>query len=269
MLALLSDIHFCDTTAQIGNVATPAFATVLHEIYLRAERVARGLDRPLRLDLVFLGDIFDLLRTERWFEDASGAPVLLAERPWATAAALQSGPITPAVAARARTILDEAIAANTESLATLRGERRPPPEGVIVRRIYIPGNHDRLYLHDEVLRARILGALGAVDGAGLSAEGIYLHRLQMPEYGLLARHGHEWDFWNFPRYRSRARPRSRLQRHHPHHRRGFPAPGALSGLVGALRRAGSFRPLDGAQAHPCGDGDPRRPARRRGCRWTG
>jgi UDP-2,3-diacylglucosamine pyrophosphatase LpxH len=28
----------------------------------------------------------------------------------------------------------------------------------------------------------------------------------MPEYGLLARHGHEWDFWNFPRYRARAVP---------------------------------------------------------------
>ncbi len=206
MLALMSDIHFCDGTAQIGNVATPAFTTVLHEIYARARRLVRLQGKPVHLDIVLLGDIFDQLRTERWFEDASGAPVLLAERPWATAAALQSGPITPAVAARARAILDEAIAASTESLATLRGERRPPPEGVIVRRIYIPGNHDRLYLHDEVLRARILGALGAVDGAGLSAEGIYLHRLQMPEYGLLARHGHEWDFWNFPGYRARTRP---------------------------------------------------------------
>jgi hypothetical protein len=132
--------------------------------------------------------------------------VPLEERPWGTTAALEAGPIAPAVAARARGILDEAIAANTESLATLRGEKRLPPEGVIVRRIYIPGNHDRLYLHDDGIRARILGALGAVDGTGLAAEGIYLHRLQMPEYGLLARHGHEWDFWNFPGYRACAKP---------------------------------------------------------------
>lgn len=206
MIALLSDIHFCDASAQIGNVAAPAFETVLHEIYIRARRIARGRDRPVRLDIVLLGDIFDLLRTERWLEDASGAPVPLAERPWATAAALGEGPISPLVAARARGILEDAIAANSDSLATLRGERRLPPEGVQVRRIYIPGNHDRLYLHDAALRARVLGALGAVDGAGLSAEGIFLHRLQMPEYGLLARHGHEWDFWNFPNFRALARP---------------------------------------------------------------
>ncbi len=75
-----------------------------------------------------------------------------------------------------------------------------------VRRVYIPGNHDRLYLHDAALRERVLAALGAVDGTGLSAEGIFLHRLQMPEYALLARHGHEWDFWNFPSYRPHTVP---------------------------------------------------------------
>jgi hypothetical protein len=72
---------------------------------------------------------------------------------------------------------------------------------VEVRRIYIPGNHDRLFLHDDVLRARMLGALGAVDGRGLEHEGIFLHHLEMPEYALIARHGHEWDCWNFPGYR--------------------------------------------------------------------
>ena len=206
MLALMSDIHFSDATAQIGNVATPAFSTVLHEIYGRAGRLVRLQKKPVHLDIVLLGDIFDQLRTERWFEDASGAPVPLSHRPWATAAALQEGPISPEVAMRARAIIDEAILACKDSLETLRGERRLPPEGVEVRRIYIPGNHDRLYLHDAGLRERILGALGAVDGTGLSGEGIFLHRLQMPEYGLLARHGHEWDFWNFPRYRARAIP---------------------------------------------------------------
>jgi UDP-2,3-diacylglucosamine pyrophosphatase LpxH len=206
MLALLSDIHFCDATAQIGNVATPAFDTVLHEIYARAKRLVRLQKKPVHLDIVLLGDIFDLLRTERWFEDASGAPVPLSSRPWATPAALEKGPISPEVAARARAILDEAIADNKDSLATLRGERHPAPGGVEVRRVYIPGNHDRLYLHDAALRERMLTALGAVDGAGLSAQGIFLHRLQMPEYSLLARHGHEWDFWNFPSYRPRTVP---------------------------------------------------------------
>ncbi len=75
-----------------------------------------------------------------------------------------------------------------------------------MRRLYIPGNHDRLYLHDAELRAGILGGLGAVDGEGLGSEGVFLHRLEMPEYGTLARHGHEWDVWNFPGYHPDALP---------------------------------------------------------------
>ena len=49
MIALLSDIHFCDASAQIGNVATPAFETVLHEITTRARRIAQelGIDPTL------------------------------------------------------------------------------------------------------------------------------------------------------------------------------------------------------------------------------
>jgi hypothetical protein len=40
-------------------------------------------------------------------------------------------------------------------------------------------------------------ALRAEDERTLSAEGIYPHRLELPAYALLARHGHEWDAWNF------------------------------------------------------------------------
>jgi UDP-2,3-diacylglucosamine pyrophosphatase LpxH len=200
MLALISDLHFCDGTATAGNVAPEVFALALREIHEIAARVARVRDRPTHVDLVLLGDIFDLLRTERWFEDASGAAVPLAERPWGSADAVRTGGITPAVAARARGILAEALARNEDALAILRGERFPPPPGVEVRRIYVPGNHDRLYLHDEGLRAGILGGLGAEPGDALGSEGIFRHRLEMPAYGVVARHGHEWDVWNFPSF---------------------------------------------------------------------
>ena len=42
----------------------------------------------LDLDLVFLGDVFDLLRTERWFVSPSGQPVPVEERPWGSAEVL-------------------------------------------------------------------------------------------------------------------------------------------------------------------------------------
>ena len=201
MLALISDLHFCDGTATAGNVAPEVFALALREIYEIASHVARARDRPTRVDLVFLGDIFDLLRTERWFVDREGGSVPLSERPWGSADAVSGQGVTPAVAARARGILAEILERNAAALATLRGEREAPPPGVEVRRLYVPGNHDRLYLHDAGLRAGILGGLGAVDGEGLGSEGVFLHRLEMPEYGLVARHGHEWDVWNFPGYR--------------------------------------------------------------------
>jgi UDP-2,3-diacylglucosamine pyrophosphatase LpxH len=200
MLALISDIHLSDGTAAEGNVAPEVFALALHEIYEVAAEVARARDLPTHVDLVLLGDIIDLLRTERWIEDAHGAPVPLSERPWGSARAASDGTLSPAVARRARDILAEILTVNAESLATIRGERFPPPPGVTVRRIYIPGNHDRLFLLDEALRAGVLGGLGAVSGEALAGEGIHAHRLEMPEYGTIARHGHEWDVWNNPSF---------------------------------------------------------------------
>lgn len=201
MLAFISDLHFSDGTAIAGNVTKEAFTLALRELYELAAQVARARDRPTRLDLVLMGDIFDLLRTERWFEDREGNPVPLAERPWATAEALVTGGVDPRVAARGRAMVDEIVDLNAEALAMLRGECAPPPEGVIVRRIYMPGNHDRLYLLDAGIRARILSALGAVDGTEMGEEGFHLHSIERPDHGVIARHGHEWDVWNFPGYR--------------------------------------------------------------------
>ncbi len=206
MLAIISDLHFCDGSATRKNVNPGAFELALGEIYALAVKVARRRDQPTRVDLVLLGDVFDLLRTERWFEDRDGTPVPLAERPWGSEKALDPAAASPTVIARAGLILDEILLENAVALKMLRGESAPPPEGVEVRRIYLPGNHDRLYLHDAGLAARVRAALGAVAPSGLASEGIFQHRLEMPRYGLLARHGHEWDEWNFESFRDDAVP---------------------------------------------------------------
>lgn len=63
-----------------------------------------------------------------------------------------------------------------------------------IRRLYVPGNHDRLYSLDDQLKARLQGLLGVDPTPGLGAFGHhYLNR----DYGVLARHGHEFDVWNF------------------------------------------------------------------------
>jgi UDP-2,3-diacylglucosamine pyrophosphatase LpxH len=200
MLAIISDLHFCDGTATDRNVDPKAFALALSDIYETASTLATARGAGAHLDIVFLGDVFDFLRTERWFETREGVAVPLEDRPWGSASALDSGTAPPATIARAHAILDEILTENEEALATLRGERGAQPTNVDVRRIYFPGNHDRLYLHDARLRDRCRAALGTVDETTLSDEGIYAHHLAMKQYGLLARHGHEWDDWNFERY---------------------------------------------------------------------
>ena len=205
MLALLSDLHFCDETAVERNVAPAAFRIALDSIYKMALELQRATQAEVPLDVVFLGDIFDLLRSERWFEQG---PVLVPprERPWGSAAALGTTRPPEVVLGHARGILEAAIQKNEQALATLR-QKRPELDGKVrVRRFLVTGNHDRLSLHDDRLHVRMREALGAEDERTLNAPGFGTHGLMLPEYGLLARHGHEWDAWNFNRVPDAAPP---------------------------------------------------------------
>jgi hypothetical protein len=190
MLAILSDLHLGDRSA-VENVDPEAFKLALGDVYGEAQRLARRLDRDVDLTLVLLGDAFDLLRTERWME------VPVSDRPYGTAATLDGATPSPGALAHAGKILDDILASNARALATLAGKDPAPPPGVVARRVLLTGNHDRLALHDDGLYARMRAAVGAVDERALGGEGIHQHRLEMPAYGLLARHGHEWDPWNF------------------------------------------------------------------------
>jgi UDP-2,3-diacylglucosamine pyrophosphatase LpxH len=209
MLAIISDLHFCDGTATDKNVQADAFKLALGDIYQMARPLA-DKNGSATVELVLLGDVFDLLRTERWFEDEDGTPVPLAERPWGSAGALgRSFQVPETVLVRARSILDTIIGKNQDALAYLRGAQGTDglaylrdahgqiDERVRLRTVLLPGNHDRLALCDEHLYSKMREALGAEDERTLSAEGIFRHRLAMEQYGVLARHGHEWDPWNF------------------------------------------------------------------------
>src|SRR5262245_21930883 len=79
MLVIVSDLHFCDGTAVPAewNVNERAMRLLMRNIYALARR--KGIRD---LDLVLLGDVFDVLRSEYWMT------VPLAERMWADAQAL-------------------------------------------------------------------------------------------------------------------------------------------------------------------------------------
>ena len=180
MLVALSDIHLQDVTLN-GipddiNVPPQAF-----ELFF--QHVASSARQNRAREIIFLlnGDIFDFLRTERWFTDAP------AVRPYEV-------PIGPAVEAKLAEIWDGIQRSNQETMGLLHSVAAgtdafdfPVPP----RFVYVAGNHDRLVNICPALRRRVreffhLNHTEAPLGWTFSA----------PEYGVFARHGHEYDWTN-------------------------------------------------------------------------
>ncbi len=176
MLVLVSDLHLTDgTTAK--NVNPEAFA--LMASLIRDTAIRRG---AREIHLVLLGDIFDLVRTDYWLR--TGVPP--ARRPWGGApdprTALNTD--TAEVERQFAAVLDGILATDSagelgRAIASLTDAARP------LRVSYVLGNHDRVFWNLPGLRARLTAAFPAISS--------FFSALESPEYGVLARHGHEWD----------------------------------------------------------------------------
>ena len=91
MLIILSDLHLNDGTTgePLSPEAFALFADRLRELAMTASWRSDGAYRPIeRIDLVLLGDVFDLLHSTRWH----------------TALAKGTVPFSPAVSHRPRGI---------------------------------------------------------------------------------------------------------------------------------------------------------------------
>src|SRR5262245_10669768 len=102
MLVIISDLHLSDGPA--GDVHNPGafemFVERLHDLAARASWRADDHYRPIeRLDVVLLGDVLDIIRSQRWLE--TGA------RPWHDP---NSAPVVDTVA----TIVDEILHRNRD-----------------------------------------------------------------------------------------------------------------------------------------------------------
>ena len=73
MIIFISDLHFVDETAGKQNIPTSAFELFLSNIKTHSEKT-KNKDKEVKI--VFLGDIFDFLRTEEWFKEKEE------DRPW-------------------------------------------------------------------------------------------------------------------------------------------------------------------------------------------
>ncbi|NVM20799.1 MAG: hypothetical protein HWN68_03345 [Desulfobacterales bacterium] len=71
MPVFVSDLHFVDETAGKHNIPTSAFEKFLASVGAHADKA-----NAKEAKIVFLGDIFDLPRTEEWFKEDE------IDRPW-------------------------------------------------------------------------------------------------------------------------------------------------------------------------------------------
>lgn len=172
MLIVVSDFHLMDGTAGAHHVEPGVFRSTMNDLAAHAREA-----KATEITILFLGDIFDLVRTERWFDHP------LDDRPWGN---------TPSPQALFD-IFDGVVANNAETFAMLSGSLVEQFEfPVEPARTYIPGNHDSIVNDHPYLRRRVREVLGMPEGE----EPFPRHYLDY-EHGVFARHGHEWDKLNF------------------------------------------------------------------------
>ena len=149
MLIIISDLHLTDGTA--GESVVPGALAMLsgrlHEMAVHASWRASGSYRPIeRMDIVLLGDVLDLMTSQRWLAERD-------VRPW-------SEPGDPRLVDLVTKITSDVLRHNHQSLESLRalaadgGMTLPPadtsgapaweadPQPVAVRIHYMVGDHD-------------------------------------------------------------------------------------------------------------------------------
>jgi len=180
MLVAISDLHITDERTAI-NVPQGAFDILEHEI------VANAADRKAgEIHLVLLGDIFDLVRTDYWHRKARDGTLPVAKRPWNGTLSPATGMNPdPGVERQFQDVLTD-ILASGGAQSLLEMIQHLHAAGLPFRVTYVIGNHDRVLHNFASLQALIRGAMPGVPLAFASS-------VREPRYGLIARHGHEWD----------------------------------------------------------------------------
>ena len=212
MLVIISDLHLTDGTTgtTIGPAAFQDFHQRLEELAFDAsQRSDERYEAVDSLDLVLLGDVFDVVRSTRWHKQQEGeAPVW----PW-------DDWREPRFAAKIEQITDAILEANKESLAILRSlsqaQAMTVPEGpdvsfsqqrvaMHVRVHYVVGNHDWYYHLPgpayDAIRQKIVDALGLCHGPEPFPHDPIDAPLLMHAYRrhrLFARHGDIYDPFNY------------------------------------------------------------------------
>jgi UDP-2,3-diacylglucosamine pyrophosphatase LpxH len=183
MLVFISDLHISDRTAGVQFLPRRAYELAFREIAQQAQDADSQ-----EFEIVYLGDIIDLIRTTYWYLDVPEN-----QKPWWNPVGEEARAAHHAAVTRhCLTLLDNTQTANADVFELLSG---PLWDEDVVRkptRTYIPGNHDRPCNQFAELRQRVNSLLALNwDPAHPFANEYY-----NPRYRTFARHGHEFDVYN-------------------------------------------------------------------------
>lgn len=218
MLVVISDLHFIDSTAGKHNINSEWFKNVFENFI---PELARG-KQAKELKVLLMGDIVDLIRTEKWLE----APRSV--RPWGeegrsdvnNAGSDLSGSKTQELCLDILGDSEDLEETGDHEKKTIfarnwktfdlfknrfahRVREEMQDDDFKVEVIYLPGNHDRLCNLYPGVRNTLRDALGltinesTVLGDPTGEDWWYLPYFKDEAYGVYARHGHEYDIYNY------------------------------------------------------------------------
>lgn len=212
MLIVISDLHFVDGTAGEHNLPAAAFESVFMSDVVALARHKGATE----IKLLLLGDIPDLVRSQQWMAEAPE------DRPWGAKGLedVDQPQADSRVEQRCLDILgrfpsdgrrdsvprDSILFKNWHTFEFFRNFprtiRRALGRNIPVELIYVVGNHDRLCnlypsVRDELRRIMGLTVNQRTADMRSAYDWWYLRDFLDENYGVFARHGHQFDPWNF------------------------------------------------------------------------
>jgi UDP-2,3-diacylglucosamine pyrophosphatase LpxH len=177
MLIFISDLHLAQNSRR--NLKPESFRKCAQ--YIR--ETVRKTDTHIRsVDIAMLGDIFDPLLSDLWYETTI--------RPWSSETEVDAQGRTKRdiVTAIMHEICDDPV--NRESLSHLTDLKNTLD--VPFEMTYILGNHDHMINDYPSIRVEVAQTLGMTDPQRFATEPFPTEKIWR-DYRVLARHGHKFD----------------------------------------------------------------------------
>ena len=169
MLIITSDMHLTDHTV------SPPLATKALE---RFQEIVEAAAKKGNVEIIFLGDTFDLLRSKWW----------ILQQPWTPEIRFLKTDVRP-WSARDQKPMDKVLERILLEIKNHYGWFfKALKKAGDVTLTWVVGNHDRLAWCTEIGKEFL---------AQLGIESHPYPELRRPTYGVLARHGHCYDDFNF------------------------------------------------------------------------